>query len=397
MVAKRLLLMGFAGFLFCAASIYSRAGDIRIAIPRHSSATPVQSLNRKGVEAIRKQEYAKAKACFYRAYLLDPDDPFTLNNMGYIAELEGDVNTAQRFYSLASQMASDAMVSEASSPHLAGQTFLAVTQPASVGTGSAAMQINRGNVQAIRLFSQQRAPEADTVLTQTLKIDPNNAFTLNNLGVAKEAEGDFAGAMQYYSAAANAQSRQSVIVTSAAFARGKPVSEIAAANIKRLQKRIQDSQNAESKVALLNMRGVSAINRNSPREGALDFLEAYKVDPTNAFTLNNLGYVAELDGDLEGAQTYYEDARRAQKAAARVGLATRSSAEGQKLFEVADDSDRQVESHIEAVQEEKHRESKPIQLKRRDGQPVQPQSAAPQSSVPEPTVPRPENSSTPTQ
>ena len=79
------------------------------------STTPVQKLNREGVEATRKHDISKAKKLFYQAYLLDPNDPFTLNNLGYISELEGAVDRAQHFYSLAKTQSYDAHVDLASS------------------------------------------------------------------------------------------------------------------------------------------------------------------------------------------------------------------------------------------------------------------------------------------
>ena len=47
------------------------------------------------------------------------------------------------------------------------------------------MRVNRGNIEAMRLLSAGRPSEAEILLNQTLALDPNNAFTLNNLGVAK--------------------------------------------------------------------------------------------------------------------------------------------------------------------------------------------------------------------
>src|SRR5690349_3825221 len=82
------------------------AGDLRLPLPKKSKYTPVQKLNRDGVAAVEKHEYDKAKKLFYQAYLIDPDDPFTLNNLGYLAELEGDGDRAQRFYQLASEQSS---------------------------------------------------------------------------------------------------------------------------------------------------------------------------------------------------------------------------------------------------------------------------------------------------
>ncbi len=70
----------------------------------------MQQLNREGVEAVLKNQYDKAKALFYKAYVLDPGDPFTLNNLGYMAELEGQQDRAQAFYGLAGGLATDANI-----------------------------------------------------------------------------------------------------------------------------------------------------------------------------------------------------------------------------------------------------------------------------------------------
>src|SRR5215467_8630397 len=103
MAGKKLIL----AVAVCAGSLFgpqfANAGDFRIKIPRRSHLTPVQKLNREGVEALQKHDVNKAKNLFYKAYLFDPDDPFTLNNLGYISELEGQTDRAQRFYTLASQ------------------------------------------------------------------------------------------------------------------------------------------------------------------------------------------------------------------------------------------------------------------------------------------------------
>jgi hypothetical protein len=75
---------------------WALAKDLRIAIPRRCHLAPVQRLNREGVAAVQRGRYDKAKAIFYRAYLLDPGDPFTLNNLGFVAELDESQRFAQR-------------------------------------------------------------------------------------------------------------------------------------------------------------------------------------------------------------------------------------------------------------------------------------------------------------
>ncbi|MHB1858453.1 MAG: tetratricopeptide repeat protein, partial [Acidobacteriaceae bacterium] len=85
MFATRLGLLAALAVITGSGFPHAWAKDLRITVPKHSHLTPVQRLNREGVEAVRKHEYEKAEAMFYRAYLYDASDPFTLNNLGYIS------------------------------------------------------------------------------------------------------------------------------------------------------------------------------------------------------------------------------------------------------------------------------------------------------------------------
>ncbi len=353
------------------------ARDLRINIPKRSRLTPVQRLNRDGVEAVRKHEYQKAKELFYEAYLYDPGDPFTLNNIGYIAELEGDAERAHKFYSLATGQATDALIDRASSSKLEGKSL----QDAISSIHDLPMQVNRANVNAVRLLAEGRVVEADQLLQRTLALDPANAFTLNNMGVAKEAQGEYDEALRYYTAAAATHVEDPVVVTLAASWRGKPVSEMAEASAARLRSRMKTLQSESVQVALLNLRGVSALNRNNVDEASKDFSKAYKLDPYNAFSLNNQGYIAEMYGDLESAQEFYRAARAGGEATDRIGLATKPAAEGAKLFAVAEESEGHVDNAIEAARNARRRNHAPIQLKRRDGKPIT-ESAPPASPTP---------------
>lgn len=363
---KRLLLIALIATLGAWQPQTARAGDLRIRIPRRSQPTPVQRLNREGVEALRKNQYEKAKALFYKAYLIDPGDPFTLNNLGYISELEGQAERAHDFYSLASAQPSEAVIDRASSPGLRGESL----QSAIRNVHDPAMQINRANVEAVRLLSQRRAPEADSLLRRTLVLDPRNGFTLNNLAVAKESEGDFEEALKYYTAAAASHSGKIVVVTLNAGWRGKPISELANENAQRLRARMRGWNSAPAKAALLNAQGVFAINRNDLREAIRKFSQAYKLDPKNAFSLNNQGYLAEMDGDLETAQEFYRKAQGGAGAKARVGLASRRNADGKALSAVANQNEDSVAEAMEAANAARRLQTGPIQLKHRDNTPV---------------------------
>jgi len=374
---KQLALLLLAGIFLQEAS----AKDLKITIPKRSELTPVQRLNREGVDALRKNQYEKARTLFYKAYLYDPDDPFTLNNLGYIAELDGEVGRAQEYYSLAAKEPTDAVIDKASMPEMKGQAFSKFVN----NQDNVALQVNRNNVQAIRLLSESRAPEADVLLQKTLKLDPNNVFTLNNLGVAKEMEGEFEDAIRYYSTAAAQNSTDSAVVTMSTAWRGKPIAQMAAENAKKMRARLANEQTVEARVARLNLRGVSAINRNEWQTARQDFQQAYQLDPNNAFSLNNLGYLSEMEGDRETAQVFYEKAQRATGSNFRVGLATRHSAEGLPLTAVAQDSDQKVEAKVEQSAAIRRQQGGPIRLKTRDNKYVE--DAAPITEVPD--VPRP--------
>jgi Flp pilus assembly protein TadD len=372
--------------LLCLAVGLLLAGDagaqLRIPLPKRSKATPVQKLNREGVKAIRHHDYEKATKLFYDAYLIDPNDPFTLNNLGYISELEGKVDRAERFYALAAENRSDAAVDLSNVDAVEGK-------PVSKVAGEAddrQLQVNRFNVQAIELLLKDRAPEADLVLQKALALDSNNPFTLNNLGFAREKEGEYDQALGFYTRAAQQRSRQPIVVTLERDWRGKPISEIAARNAKELRKLMAKEESAPLRVARLNLRGVSALNRNDPHTARQDFQEAYKLDPNNAFTLNNLGYMAELDGDRETADFYYAKAQEAERAERKVDVATRAELQGQLLKNVATGSDQAVQQRMEAALMEKRREGGPVRLLRRDNTPVI-EPAKPVAPPPSPNQP----------
>lgn len=352
-------------FISSAVSI-ALARDLKITIPKRSHLTPVQRLNREGVEAVRKNQFDKAKSLFYKAYVYDPGDPFTLNNLGYIAELEGQVERAQTFYALAAGNPTEALIDQASSSHMKGESL----KTAVSAVHDIPMQVNRSNVAVVRLLSQGRTWEADRILQRTLALDPRNSFTLNNMGVAKEAQGDYSEALKYYGEAAAASSDDPVVVTLSSAWRGKSVREMALESSKRLRARMASLQTPEAQAALFNLRGVAAMNRNDWRVAWDNFTQAYKLGPENAFSLNNQGYMAEMSGDLETAQEFYREAQRAGGAGARVGFATRRDAEGIRLFSVANGSEAEVSTALEAASAARRQKPRPIQLKRRDGTPV---------------------------
>ncbi len=353
------------------------ARDLKVTIPGRSELTPVQRLNRQGVEAISKHQYEKAEAIFYKAYLYDPGDPFTLNNLGYVSELQGELDRAHNFYALAAEQGTDALIDVSNARQMEGKPMsYALTSLQDVP-----MRVNRMNVEAIELLSQRRNFEADNLLRQALALEPMNAFTLNNLGVAEEATGDFDSALKNYDAAAAFHSSEPIVVTLKRSSRGKPISEVAAESARELKKKMRTQPKDEARATMLSLRGVAAINRNDWQTARQDFLQAFSLNPGSAFTLNNLGYVAEKDGDLETAQFYYSKARKAQDADARIGLATQRSAEGQPLFAVAADSSHNVDAELDQYSQSRRRQTGPIELTPRDNTPAD-SNAAPSTGSP---------------
>jgi Flp pilus assembly protein TadD len=355
-----------------------RAGDLKITIPKRTQYTPVQRLNRAGVEAVRKHDYEKAKVLFFKAYLYDPDDPFTLNNLGYVAELDGQLERAQRFYNLAAQQNTEAMIDAASTREAKGKSFREEIS----GVHDREVQINRANVRAVQLLSEGRAMEADLVLEGALSLDTRNPFTLNNMGVAKEMEGELTQSLTYYNNAAASHSEEPVMVTLNNSWRGKPVSKMASDSAKVVLERLRHPGSPEARAAEYNLRGVSAINRNDWRDAEQYFRQAYSLDPYNAFSINNMGYLSEMQGDGETAQMFYERARTAAGAGARVGVATDASARGLRLFQVSNENDAKVDQRLSQQAELKRRQGGPIQLKRRDGTPVTPPHLVPRPPGP---------------
>jgi Flp pilus assembly protein TadD len=297
--------------------------------------------------------------------------------------MQGQIDRAQRFYSLAAEHSSDAVVDLASAREVKGQPM-----KAAVAVTNEPLEINHANVEAVRLLGQGRAPEADLLLQEVLKRDPNNIFTLNNMGVAKEMEGEQQEALKYFDQASRGPSDANAVVTTNRTWRGRPVSEMARENAKALRDYAAREKDLHEQIAELNLRGVSAVNRNDLRSADADFRKAYTLDPNNAFTLNNIGYVAEMEGDRETAEFFYAHARQATGGSATVGVATRRTAEGQKLVAVAEDNDSRVEAKVTQERDALRREQAPVALYRRDNSIVE---------EPVPSVASPAESSQPPQ
>ena len=213
---------------------------------------------------------------------------------------------------------------------------------------------------------QGRIFEAKSVLQTALPRHSQDPFLLNNLGFAMESVGDLEGALHYYSAAASLHSNKTIVVTPRDKWRGKPISQIAEANARTISEQIARGEGTEAATARLNLRGVAALNDNHPSEARQLFLQAYQQDPSNSFTLNNLGYITELQGDVESAQEYYEAARSGTDANGRVTYSTRPDAEGQKMFRLANNNQSEVQTTLQTMQTARRQGQQPIELIHRD-------------------------------
>lgn len=349
-----------AGFLVCGFSMTApAAGAIEITIPRRSHLTPVQKLNRDGVKAVDKHDYKKAESLFLKAYLYDPSDPFTLNNLGYISELQGNLERAEKFYKLAAEQQSGAEIALSSATELQGQPM----DEALARLNNVPMRVNHLNLEAVELIRRGRNAQAMTLLKEALSLEPGDAFTLNNLGVANEAMGNFQKAIENYNAAAKSpQASGKIVLALNKQSEGQPIGEVAAQSAHRLEARLKQTGTAQAEAAALSVRGVAAANANDWNAAREDFLKAYALDPGSGFAMNNRGYVAEQDGDLETAQFFYEKARLAENAAARVGLATAQSAEGQHIRAVSIASSNKVGAELQTYSKNRRQETGPIEL-----------------------------------
>lgn len=351
--------------VFSLAAVSASAQQLRIPIPKRSHPTPVQKLNQAGVKDLNRNKVESAQKEFFKAYLLDPNDPFTLNNLGYVAELQGEVEKAQKFYELSAANATDAIVDKSTDKEMQGKTLAQVAGH----VDNSPLEVNRLNVQAIGLLQKDRAMEAESVLQRAVAMDANNPFTLNNLGFTEEKQGELEKALQYYKQAAGTGSREKIIVASEENRgwRGKPISEVAAKNAEKVTKMLKSDETVDAKVSRLNLRGVYALNHNDRADARKYFQEANKLDPANAFSLNNMGYLAELDGDRETANFYYDKAQQASDSNAKVGVATSRDAEGRPLEKVADKSETVVGTAIQADAAKKKATKGAPELKKRDG------------------------------
>jgi Flp pilus assembly protein TadD len=112
------------------------------------------------------------------------------------------------------------------------------------------------------------------------------------------------------------------------------------------------------------------MNRNERKPAREAFQQAYKLDPYNSFTINNMGYLAELEGDKETAESFYRQAQTASRSKEKVAVATRIEVEGRQVGKVAEESTAMMDSSLQALAEAKRRSGARPTLRTRDNRPV---------------------------
>ena len=202
--------------------------------------------------------------------------------------------------------------------------------------------------------------------------------------------GNLDDALKYYDAAAGTHSTQPVVVALARASRGKPIGALAESSAGELRKRISTTDPRQIRAGMFAIRGVSALNRNDWVTARKAFEDAYAADPGSAFALNNLGYLAERDGDLETARSYYAKAQRAPDSGDPVGMTSQASVGGQHLAEVASGNHRAVDVALNSPNRSPQGSSEPIELLRRDGSAEPPVDSVDQPVSPA-TAPAPSN------
>ena len=81
--------------------------------------------------------------------------------------------------------------------------------------------------------------------------------------------------------------------------------------------------------------------------------QAYKLDPQNSFSLNNMGFVSEAFGDEETANEFYSAAQRGDQADAPVSVASHHEMVGAAVGQVAGSNSQGTEAELQAQAEAK--------------------------------------------
>ena len=134
------------------------------------------------MKELARNDTARAEHAFYRAYLIDPDDPFQLAATSATWPKSKDSLSGRRSSMIwrPRTVCANATIAFSSNRELDGKQVSQVAGNAR----ETPMQVNRFNVNAMGLMMKDRAPEAEMVLRKALALDPKNPFHLKQSGYA---------------------------------------------------------------------------------------------------------------------------------------------------------------------------------------------------------------------
>src|SRR5260370_14658580 len=128
---------------------------------------------------------------------LEPRNPFTLNNLGFAMEGQGDLESALRYYNDASLTHSSEPIVVALDPHRRGRPISDVAfnnmqagRSRLTSEQSGQDHAARLNVQGVSALNHKQSEKALSYFRQALKLDPQKAFSLDNLGFLVDAHGE---------------------------------------------------------------------------------------------------------------------------------------------------------------------------------------------------------------
>ncbi|WP_372777949.1 tetratricopeptide repeat protein [Litorivivens sp.] len=174
---------------------------------------------------------------------------------------------------------------------------------------------------AITLLKQQDIKQAEAQFLAIHTLSPDRPATLNYLGVISDLQGDYAAAGDYYQKALSLQPNNAIFNNNYGYSRLMLGDFIAAEHWFRQAL----EQNPDQAERITNNLAI-AYARQGQYEKAITLLSATGDEPS---VLNNIGYVALLNGDYRSAIAYLERAIELSpsyyaRAAANLELARKS-------------------------------------------------------------------------
>ena len=255
------------------------------------------------------------------------------------------------------------------------------------------MQVNRINVYAIGLLQKDQAPEADLALQKALKLDPTNPFTLNNLGYAREKEGELEDAYKYYTQAAGQHSDTPIVVTITRSWRGKGISQIAEGNAKKVQNLMEHEQSVFAAGRAAEHARRRGHQPQRLQAGAPVLRAGVQTRSQECIRAEQYGLSGGDGRRPRDCRLLLRQGREADQSSMKVAYASRKDVEGMKLSAVASDSDDAVNKATEEAAAPRREEGGPVVLRYRDNSvvieppvPPKPETTQPIHSVevPEP-------------